>query len=204
MTAARHDQTKSTKGAKTERAILNAAVKLIAEKGMSVASQERIAKAAGISQSALRHYFPTRKALISAIFEDAYRTYRADTEVVLLHPFSDPKERLRELVSAHLSTVKDNPDSFIFEAHAHFARNPEDRKQRTDWYNWLLQQYVGLILQSNPGMERTTAEIKSRSMLTLVLGCWLTLSRSSSLVDEKQREEAFRCILDQVLAIAFS
>ncbi|MFY9328652.1 MAG: TetR/AcrR family transcriptional regulator [Georgfuchsia sp.] len=51
--------------------ILNAATSLLKEQGIAALTQPQIAKAAGISQSHLTYYFPTRAALHQAVAEHA-------------------------------------------------------------------------------------------------------------------------------------
>jgi AcrR family transcriptional regulator len=51
--------------------LLTAAIELIREHGPAGLTQPRVAKAAGISQSHLTYYFPTRAALLAAVLERA-------------------------------------------------------------------------------------------------------------------------------------
>lgn len=53
---------------RTRRAILDAAEQLISERG-SKASLAAVAKAAGVTQSGLRHHFPTRESLLYGVVE---------------------------------------------------------------------------------------------------------------------------------------
>lgn len=54
---------------RTRRAILDAAGRMLSEHG-SKASLTEIAKAAGVTQSGLRHHFPSRDSLLCAVVED--------------------------------------------------------------------------------------------------------------------------------------
>ncbi|MFC8530396.1 TetR/AcrR family transcriptional regulator [Nocardia sp. NPDC057227] len=54
---------------RTRRAILDAAGRMLSEHG-SKASLAEIAKAAGVTQSGLRHHFPSRDSLLCGVVED--------------------------------------------------------------------------------------------------------------------------------------
>lgn len=56
--------------------ILEAAIGLLREQGLAGLSQPRVAKAAGISQSHLTYYFPTRANLLRAVLEAAATAQR--------------------------------------------------------------------------------------------------------------------------------
>lgn len=49
--------------------LMTAAIALIREQGLAGLTQPRVAKAAGISQSHLTYYFPTRQALLAAVLD---------------------------------------------------------------------------------------------------------------------------------------
>ncbi|WP_454916872.1 TetR family transcriptional regulator [Xanthobacter sediminis] len=51
--------------------LLMAAVGLVREHGLPGLTQPRVAKAAGVSQSHLTYYFPTRADLVHAVLERA-------------------------------------------------------------------------------------------------------------------------------------
>ena len=56
------------KGRDTLKAIHDATYDIIVSKGLSAASQEAIASRANVSQSTVRHYFPTKAELLLAFF----------------------------------------------------------------------------------------------------------------------------------------
>lgn len=57
--------------------LLMAAVTLVREQGLPKLTQPRVAKAAGVSQSHLTYYFPTRADLLHAVLERAAERQRA-------------------------------------------------------------------------------------------------------------------------------
>ena len=58
--------------------ILNAGVLLLKEKGIAALTQPQVAKAAGVKQSHLTYYFPTRTTLLLAIAEQTISTAMSD------------------------------------------------------------------------------------------------------------------------------
>ena len=63
--------------------LLMAAVALIREGGLPNLTQPRVAKAAGVSQSHLTYYFPTRADLVHAVLERAAERQRAGVEATV-------------------------------------------------------------------------------------------------------------------------
>lgn len=60
---------RETKGERTRRRIMAEARAMIDEVGIEAISQEAVAQKVGITQSALRHHFPTRESMFDAIFD---------------------------------------------------------------------------------------------------------------------------------------
>ena len=61
-----------------KESILASGMTLLKEKGIAALTQPKVAKAAGIKQSHLTYYFPTRADLLLAIAEESIRTTMAD------------------------------------------------------------------------------------------------------------------------------
>lgn len=177
---------RSGKGERTYKAILEAVGKIVHGEGLVAASQDNIAKQAGISQSTLRHYFPTKDGLIHAYFAHHYQTYRQNIEAILLKPMSDPKARIREIARSHLDHIRSASDIAVFESWALMARNSMYKKMRDDWYKFLAEHYVALIQQINPDTSPDECRSKATRILTISFGAWITLGRSKpdALVDE--------------------
>ncbi len=54
------------------RALLEAAWRLVAEKGLAALTLREVARAAGVSHAAPYHHFPTREALLDALAEEGF------------------------------------------------------------------------------------------------------------------------------------
>ena len=63
--------------------LLMAAVALVREQGLPKLTQPRLAKAAGVSQSHLTYYFPTRADLLHAVLERAAERQRAGVQATV-------------------------------------------------------------------------------------------------------------------------
>jgi len=63
--------------------LLMAAVTLVREQGLPKLTQPRLAKAAGVSQSHLTYYFPTRADLVHAVLKRAAERQRAGVEATV-------------------------------------------------------------------------------------------------------------------------
>jgi len=199
---ARNQLAKSAKGQRTIRAILDAAIGIITEDGVSAASQENIAKAAGISQSTLRHYFATKDELFTAIFNDAFEGFRENLQAILFEPVSSPLQRIEQLVSSHLDYIANSPDAYIFETMAYFARNEDDRCLQDQWYQWLIQHYASLIQQLRPDLSEDACEERAFQILTTSLGAWITLGKSRPNLLGQSKEQHKLALIQSVVNIA--
>jgi AcrR family transcriptional regulator len=72
--------------------LLAAAIGLIREHGLAGLTQPRVAKAAGVSQSHLTYYFPTRTALLTAVLERTAADQLAGVQQALASASSSPKK----------------------------------------------------------------------------------------------------------------
>lgn len=79
--------------------VLAAAMSLLRAQGLAGLTQPRVAKAAGVSQSHLTYYFPTRADLLRAVLEAAVAGQIANLGQAMAAPAS-PAERLRALATA--------------------------------------------------------------------------------------------------------
>ncbi len=87
------------KSALRERLLL-AAIRLIREHGLAGLTQPRVAKAAGISQSHLTYYFPTRRVLLRAVLDRTATDQLAGVEQALRAASSNPRKLAAAMGSA--------------------------------------------------------------------------------------------------------
>ena len=58
--------------AAVEREVLDAAWSVMAREGAAALSVREVARAVGLRQQSLTHYFPTKQALLDALFADGF------------------------------------------------------------------------------------------------------------------------------------
>jgi len=176
--------TSPRKGDLTRGRLLAAANEIIATEGMAAASQENVARAAGITQSALRHHFPTKDDLLQAIVREALASFRASFEAILLAPSRSPAARLAGMIDAHFRHVAAGSAAHTFEIYAFWAREAAARRPAHEWFGWLTEHYASLIGAMQPEIDVRECRERAFLVLTLCLGSWVTLGRSRpNLVD---------------------
>ncbi len=105
-------------------AILDAAVGCFAEKGFERTTTADICKAAGISSGSLFHYFPSKRAVFTAIFEEDARTTAA--QLAEAAAADDPWTSLLDVVAAQSALVTlPGVARLVLEAAAQAARDEE-------------------------------------------------------------------------------
>jgi TetR/AcrR family fatty acid metabolism transcriptional regulator len=103
------DGAASGRGAEKYQRILQAAVKVIAEKGYFQARVADIAARAGVAEGTIYLYFRNKEEILMAAIDSAFRGFleRARTE---LEHVREPRARLRRLGELHLETLGANRD----------------------------------------------------------------------------------------------
>ncbi|MCP4040101.1 MAG: TetR/AcrR family transcriptional regulator [bacterium] len=190
--------TRSRKGERTLAAILDAAVEIVSSDGFSALSQEAAAKRAGISQSALRHYFPTKDELVAACFSRSVTQMAEEISGILDDPAGDPMTQIEKSIALHLGFIAQGADGYYFESLAYWARNPEQRALRDEWYGWLHRSYAAIVQRARPDCSPAACKDKSYQLLTLTLGAWITLSASRPNLLRKQAAGLKRALLEAV------
>jgi AcrR family transcriptional regulator len=173
-----HRPAHPTKGERTRHAILEGAKAIVGESGTGELSQEAAAKRAGISQSTLRYHFPTKDALLAALFDDVLAAHRAHFEQIVLEPGVAAPVRLTRIVNAHLDAVASTSDSTMLEVFAFWARNETAGAARRDFHTWLVGHYTDSIQALRSDLSSRQCREVAVQVLTVTLGAWLTLGRS--------------------------
>ena len=169
---------RSTKGERTRRAILEGGKAIVGELGTQALSQDAVAKRAGISQSALRHYFLTKDDLLAALFDDVLAGHRARFEQIVLEPGATDAVRFTRMVHAHLDAIVSIDDSIMLEVFAFWSRNEEAGAARRAFHVWLIGHYTDSIQALRPELSPLQCREIALQVLTLTLGAWLTLGSS--------------------------
>jgi AcrR family transcriptional regulator len=137
-----------------------------------------VAQRAGISQSALRHYFATKDELLAALFDDVLDGHRRRFEEIVLEPGAPPAARIVRIVGAHLDAITATNDATMLEVFAFWARHEHSRAGRHAFHAWLVGHYADSIRSLRPELSDEQCREVALQVLTLTLGGWLTLGRS--------------------------
>lgn len=88
--------------------ILEAAIRVFAERGFHAARVSDVAKEAGVADGTIYLYFKTKEEILLSIFEESMDTLREGL-VARLAGVSDPLERVRIFARFHFEQVRTNP-----------------------------------------------------------------------------------------------
>ena len=169
---------RETKGERTRRRIMAEARSMIDEMGIEAISQEAVARRVGITQSALRHHFPTKDGMFDAIFDHVFSSFYRSAEQVLLEPGEDPRQRLMKLCRLHLGYVMRESDRVALESFAHYLYNSDLLARQSSWYHWITDHYAALLAAIRPDLDETTRRGRALAILTMCIGAWITTGRS--------------------------
>jgi AcrR family transcriptional regulator len=169
---------RETKGERTRRRIMAAARTMIDEMGIDAIAQEAVAKRVGITQSALRHHFPTRESMFDAIFDHVFSGFYRSAEQILLEPGRDPRQRLMKLCTLHLGYAMRESDRVALQSFAHYLYNPGLLSRQSSWYHWIADHYAALLGAIRPELDEATRQARALAILTMSIGAWVTVGRS--------------------------
>jgi AcrR family transcriptional regulator len=137
---------------KAEERILAAALEAFSEHGFDGAKMRDIAARAGVTLGLLQYYFGSKQKLWRAAVDRAFEDMRGGLQALLADDSSaDPRERLRQIVRAHVSFVAQRPE---------FVRLMHDEgKRRGPRMRWLVDRHVKPIYETMlPMIRRAQAE----------------------------------------------
>lgn len=190
------------KGRRALEAIFRGTLSVVTELGLSAASLEAIADQAGLSQAALRHYFPTRDDLLTAFFLAATGWLESEVRSLAGQNGVSPRDQLEQCVNWHLQYMEQVDTAFWLESSAYWLRNPEGRRARDRFYRWLAGQYARLIGQIQPTLNPRECQRRAVALLTLVVGAWITHGRGSATDFPGTAAERRQLLVDTALDIA--
>jgi AcrR family transcriptional regulator len=93
----------------TERRLVHAGVRLLAEAGIGALSLREIARRAGVSHGAPRRYFPTHRALLAAIAREGYLMLGT---LIGRSPADDPRAGVLEMARQYVGFAQREPGMF--------------------------------------------------------------------------------------------
>ena len=96
----------SSKPDSVKQRLLNAALALIHEQGFHALTQAHVAATAGVRQSHLTYYFPTRNDLLKAVVQESKKTMLASTVTACIQEKNLNLDDFKEILIQHLSDSK--------------------------------------------------------------------------------------------------
>jgi AcrR family transcriptional regulator len=157
--------------------LLDVAARLTSEQGMGAVTLDAVSGASGVSKGGLLHHFPTKNALLDALFDDLLVRFDADLDERMR---DDPMSHGR-FTRAYLMAVdglRDSPDEAGHWAQVTIALLAEPRL-RQRWNAWVqarADEYVG-----------TDSSIDAQIIRFAADGLWLADMLGSHLTDDAGR-----------------
>ena len=188
------ERARTPKGRASLRAILEATFDLATTQGLRAASQEAIARRTGLTQSAVRHYFPAKSDLLDAFFW--YGSQKLEQQFIdeIGKTDIDPRSRLLSLASLHYDLILQVDQSAYFETLSIWVRTPGFRRYRDGFYQRFWDYYADLLEEIHPQWGRERCSATAFQLFTLVLGGWQSLGSSSAMQPRRGRK-ALKAIL---------
>lgn len=132
-----------------QRAILDDAAAVFAERGMEKASMSQIATHAKVSKALLYHYYPSKDALIFAIIMTHLEELDAAIELAD-EPDLPPQLRLRKLVGTVLESYRGADDQHKVQLNATSALSDAQKAEITAMERDIVQRFSAVLKQINP------------------------------------------------------
>jgi AcrR family transcriptional regulator len=124
---------RSPRESATERRILDAAVRLFAERGFAGTSVQEVVEAAEVTKGALYHYFDSKDDLLYEIYRSLLTRQLADLDRALAEGLP-PAETVRTILTdLIMSTAEQIDEAKVFSREAHRLDGEHMHALRADW-----------------------------------------------------------------------
>lgn len=157
-------------GIRTRNAIIEAARTLLLECGSLEFTLREIAQRAGICISNLQYYFPTRLAVLRAVFASMIEACIRDLRHVVAQGAA-PRDTLSLLVAKVLRNARDTETSALW---CHFlsvvAIDPACAQLLDEWYGTLRNEAARLVAAANPALTRSERTAAASLLIAMVEG----------------------------------
>lgn len=193
---------RTPKGRKALTAVFRASMAAIVDYGVLGASLDTIAAGAGLTQAALRHYFPTRDELLTAILATAATWFRSQLASIVANTKIPSASRLRRCIEWHLQYMETVDSAFWLEASAYWIRTAPARRVRNEFYRWMVAEYAVMIGEIRPELNQPDRLRKAYALVSLVLGSWITHGRGSASGKHFNVEQQREALLQGAMNIA--
>jgi len=158
------------------RALLDAALRWIATKGVTGLSLRAVAREAGVSHAAPYHHFADRTALLAAVAEEGFRAMHS-VMLARMRDAADPRVRLQESGFGYVQFVLEHPAHFRVMFSPEFSERspyPEVQAAAAAAYRVLVDaitdcQKSGFVRPADPELLGRAAWALVHGVATLVL-----------------------------------
>lgn len=123
---------KTPKATEKRKRVMDAAAKLVAERGYHDTSMRDIAAELGMSAASLYHYFPGKEELVVALQTDCFEKIFASVHARLA-TLTDPVERFYAFVLNHMTVFVENIALIRVLLHEDIGLSAENREQIRVW-----------------------------------------------------------------------
>lgn len=149
----------------TRRRIMEAVASLVAQYGLAFNVQD-VARQAGVSYASVYRHFPTREALLEALYESGTKIIESSFAITSLSP-----DVISDAVNRFVTVLEEDPTKAQALTMVFANIQPESRRQRDHKFQELIKEAVPRL---NPSLARQAASIICHLYSTLT---WSTLSR---------------------------
>lgn len=181
--------------------ILDAAIHVIADKGLSATTMERVAGRAGVSPGTVTFHFARKEALLLAALDHVAALFEAARADALAQAGGDPARALDGLAAASFTPAVFTPEkvavwtAFWGEAGArriYMERvGPADARFQAD----LTREITALLGRAGRPVDPTTAEALARGLAGLVDSLWQEVLADPGSVDAERALTLIRAYL---------
>jgi len=166
--------------------LLEVAARLTSEQGMGAVTLDAVSGASGVSKGGLLHHFPTKNALLDALFDSLLARFDADIDQRMLDDPA-PHGRFTRAYLLAVAGLRDSPDEAGHWAQVTIALLAEPRL-RQRWNTWVQEradEYVGTDSTIDAQIVRFAAD-----------GLWLADMLGSHVTDDAARTALLARLID--------
>jgi AcrR family transcriptional regulator len=159
------------KGEERIAEVLSAAEDLLTRRGAEGVSLRDVADAVGISVGNLQYYFPTRAALLDAVFERHTKMFSEELDA-LLAPVENPRDKLEVLIDYWLGVQHTESQSFFWYLWA-ISAHDERAQEIMDRVYTAPSMMAGWLREIHPKLSQGDAMRRAGTICSLIEGSGL-------------------------------
>jgi AcrR family transcriptional regulator len=170
--------------------LLDAAAKVAIDCGLRSLTLDLVAQRAGVSKGGLIHHFPSREALITAVFNKHLSAFQQSLAEFVARDNEPRGKFTRAFVKATTAQVERSPESSLFGAFA-LAMGNDPALSRL-WYGWLEEE-----LKKYPA---EAASLTGRMVRYAADGIWLDVCTNGDVNTAEERQ----AVVDHLIGLTYT